>query len=72
MRYFLCRKSILSRLDCKPKSAQEISEDIGEPLESVEAQLARLDSENISEVKTDGEVTQWTVRKDIVTFSTIG
>ena len=59
----------MSLLDCKPKSAQEISENTGEPLETVEAQLTRLASENICEVESDDEVTQWAVRKDIETFA---
>ena len=69
MRDSVYRKIILSLLDCKPKSVQEISENIGEPLESVEAQLTRLASENICEAEGNDEVTQWAVRKDIATFA---
>ena len=65
----LRRKIILSLLDCKPKSAQEISKNTGESLETVEVQLTRLTSENICEAVSDDEVTQWAVNKDIETFA---
>ena len=63
------RKIILCLLDCVPKSAQEIVDNIGAPLETVEAQLTRLASENICEAQSDGEVIQWAARKDIATFA---
>lgn len=69
MRDSVCRKIILSLLDCKSKSAQVISENTGEALESVEAQLTRLVSDNICEVVSDDEISKWTVRKDIETFA---
>ena len=69
MRDSVCRKIILSLLDCIPKSVQEISENICEPSETVEVQLTRLASENICEAQSDNEVTQWTVKKDIETFA---
>lgn len=69
MRNSSFRKIILSLLDCKPKSAQDISENTGEPLETVEAQLTSLALDNICEVQSDGEVNQWAVRKDIATFT---
>ena len=52
-----------------PCAAQEISENTGEPLETVEVQLTKLASENICEAQSDDEVTQWAVRKDIETFA---
>ena len=63
------RRIILNLLDCVPKSAREISENIDEPLETVEAQLTGLASENICEELSDNEVNQWTVRKDIESFA---
>ena len=69
MRDSLCRKIILSLLDCESKSAQDIADNIGTPLETVEAQLTRLASENICEVVSDDEVSQWAVNKDIETFA---
>ena len=69
MRDSVCRKIILSLLDCKPKSAQEIFENTGEPLETVEGQLARLVSENICDAVSNDGVIQWTVKKDIETFA---
>ena len=69
MRNLRCRKTILSLLDCKPKSAQELSENIGKPLESVEAQLTSLASDNICAAQSDDEFSQWVVKKDIETFA---
>ena len=68
MRNSTCRKIILCLLDCVPKSAQGIADNTGESLETVEAQLARLVSENICEAERDDEVSKWTVRKDVATF----
>ena len=59
----------MNLLDCVPKSAREISENIDEPLETVEAQLTGLASENICEELSDNGVNQWTVRKDIESFA---
>lgn len=69
MKKSICRKIVLCLLDCVPKSAQEIAENIGTPLETVEAHLTRLASENISEAVGDDEIGKWTVRKDIETFA---
>lgn len=63
------RKIILCVLDCVPKSAQEIADNIGEPLENVEAQLARLVGEDICEEVCDDEVSLWIVKKEIETFA---
>ena len=62
------RKILLCLLDCIPKSAQEIADNIGAPLETVEAKLTRLASENICEAVNSDEDNQWAVRKDIETF----
>ena len=69
IRNLLSKKTILSLLDCEPKSAQEISENTGELLDTLEVQLTSLASENICETQSDNEVTQWTVKKDIETFA---
>ena len=63
------RKIILCLLDCVPKSAQEIADNIVAPLETVEAQLTRLASENICEAVNGDEGNQWAVRKNIDTFA---
>ena len=59
----------MSLLDCDPKSAREIAEEIGEPLESAEVQLTKLASENICEAVNNDEVSRWRVGKDIETFA---
>lgn len=69
MRNSLCRKIILSLLDCVPRSAREIADNIDESLPTVEAQLIKLASENICEAVNSDEDNQWAVRKDIVTFA---
>ena len=69
MKNSTCRKIILCLLDCVPKSAQGIVDNIGESLGTVEAQLARLVSENICEELSDDEVSQWIVKKEIETFA---
>ncbi len=69
MKNSTCRKIILHLLDCVPKSAREIADNIGESPGTVEAQLTRLASENICEAQSNDEVIQWAVRKDIATFA---
>ena len=65
----LIRKNIiLCLLDCESKSANEIADEIGESLASVEDQLTALISENICERQNKDDVSQYIVRKDIETF----
>ena len=63
------KKIILHLLDCAPKPAKEIADEIGEPLATVKDQLAVLASENICEKINQDEISQYVVRKDIETFA---
>ena len=63
------KKIVLSLLDNDSKSANEIANEIGESLPTVEEQLTILVSENICEKVNQDEVDQYVVRKDIETFA---
>ena len=66
----LIRKKVVLRLiDCSPKSANEIANQISEPLAAIEEQLTALVSENICEKMNGNEVSQYVVRKDIEAFA---
>ena len=66
----LIRKEIvLSLLDNDSKSANEIANEVGESLPTVEEQLTTLVSENICEKVNQDEEDQYVVRKDIETFA---
>ena len=63
------KKIVLCLLDCAPKSANEIADEIGESPAVVADQLTTLVSENICEKATQDEVGQYAVRKDIEAFA---
>ena len=63
------KKIILSLLDSDPKSANEIADEIGQPLVTVEHQLNLLDSAGICEKVSNGEMNQYVVKKGIETFA---
>lgn len=63
------KKIILHLLDCAPKPANEIANEIGELLAAIEEQLTALVSENICEKVDQDEVSQYVLRKDIETFA---
>ena len=63
------KKVILCLIDCDSKSANEIADEIGESLASVEDQLIALVSENICEKINQDEISQYVVKKDIETFA---
>ena len=63
------KKIILHLLDCTPKPANEIANEIGESLAAIEEQLTALVSENICERINRDEVSQYVLRKDIEAFS---
>ena len=63
------KKIVLSLLDSDPKSANEIANEIGESLATVEDQLTALLSENICDKVSQDEINQYVVRKDIETFA---
>ena len=66
----LIRKKVVLRLiDCSPKSANEIANQISEPLAAIEEQLTALVSDNICEKMNGNEVSQYVVRKDIEAFA---
>ena len=69
MNNLIRKKIILCLLDSDPKSADEIANEIGEPLEIVDNQLTRLVSENICEEVSQDDGNQYAVRKDIETFA---
>ena len=69
MENLIYKKVILCLLDCESKSANEIADEIGEPLVTVDYQLTLLVSENICEKITQDEVERYIVRKDIETFA---
>lgn len=62
------KKIVLSLLDNDSKSINEIGDEVGEPLPTVEGQLTTLVSENICEKVNEDEVDQYVVRKDIEAF----
>ena len=63
------KKVVLHLLDCKPKSANEITNEIDESLTIVESQLTILVLESICEKADQDEVSRYIVRKDIETFA---
>ena len=63
------KKIILHLLDCAPKPANEIADEIGELLAAIEEQLTALVSENICEKINRDEVSQYVLRKDIEAFA---
>ena len=63
------KKIVLSLLDSDPKSANEIANEIGESLATVEDQLTPLASENICEETSQNEASQYAIKKDIETFA---
>jgi tetratricopeptide (TPR) repeat protein len=63
------KKVVLYLIDCPPKSANEIANEIGESSAFVENQLTTLISEDICEEVSQDEVSQYVVRKDIGTFA---
>ena len=69
MENLIRKKIVLSLLDNDSKSANEIANEIGESLPTVEEQLTTLVSENICEKVNQDEEDQYVVRKDIETFA---
>ena len=65
----LCKKIILSLLNCVPKSAKDITSEINESLTAIQDNLAQLASENICEEVSANESSQWIIREDIETFA---
>ena len=63
------RKIVLCLLDCVFKSANEIANEIDEPLATVDNQLTALVSENICEEVNQDEISQYVIIKDIETFT---
>ena len=63
------KKIILHLLDCAPKPANEIADEIGTSLTIVEDQLTALVSENIFKKVSQDEANQYVVKKDIETFA---
>ena len=63
------KKIVLSLLDSDPKSANEIANEIGESLATVEDQLTPLASENICEETSQNEASRYAIKKDIETFA---
>ena len=63
------RKIILCLLDCVFKSANEIPNEIDEPLATVESRLIELVSENICEEVNQDGISQYVIIKDIETFT---
>ena len=66
---FIRKKIVLSLLDNDSKSANEIANEIGESLPTVEEQLTTLVSENICEKVNQDEVDHYVVKNDIKTFT---
>ena len=63
------KKIILHLLDCDSKSANEIADEIGEPLAVIEQQLTELVSGNTCKKINQNEINQYVVKKDIETFA---
>lgn len=63
------KKVVLCLIDCSPKSANEIANEISESLAAIEDQLTALVSENICEKVGQDEVSQYVPRKDIEAFA---
>ena len=66
---FIRKKIVLSLLDNDSKSANEIANEVGESLPTVEEQLTTLVSENICEKVNQDEVDHYVVKNDIKTFT---
>ncbi len=69
MNTLIRKKIILHLLDCDPKSANKVADEISESLASVEGQLTVLVSENICQKINQDESSQYVVKKDIETFA---
>ena len=65
----LFKKIILCLLDCVPKSTEDITSEINEPLTVIQDNLAQLASENFCEEVSIDEDSRWTIRQDIDTFA---
>jgi tetratricopeptide (TPR) repeat protein len=63
------KKVVLCLIDCDPKSANEIANEIGESLTIAENQLTALVSENICEKINQNQAERYTIKKDIETFA---
>ena len=64
----ICKKVVLWLIDCSPKSANEIANEIDVLLTTVEGQLTALVSEDICEKINQGKVSQYVLRTDIAAF----
>ena len=69
MNNLIRKKVILCLLDPDPKSVDEIANEIGESLETVENQLTGFVSENICDQVNQDEINPYVVRTDIETFA---
>ena len=69
MNNLIRKKVILCLLYSDPKSTDEIANEIGESLETVDDQLTGLVSESICEKVSQDEISQYVVRKDVATFA---
>lgn len=69
MNNLIRKKVILCLLDLDPKSADEITNEIGESSETVDNLLTALVSENICEKVNQDESSQYAVTKDIAPFA---
>ena len=65
----ICKKVLLCLLDCVPKSANEIADEIGESLATVAKQLTGLVSGSICEEVSQDGIGQYVIRTDIETFA---
>ena len=65
----ICKKVVLCLIDCDPKPANEIANEIGESLTIAENQLTALVSENICEKINQDEIGQYVVRTDTEIFA---
>ena len=69
MNTLIQKKIILHLLDCNPKPAKKVADEIDESLAIVDDQLAGLVSENICEKINQDEIDYYAVKKDIETFA---
>ena len=69
MNNLIRKKVILCLLDSDPKSADEIANEMGKSLETVEDQLTTFVSQDICEKVSQDETIQYTVKKDIAPFA---
>ena len=63
------KKVVLCLIDCDPKLANEIANEIGESLAAIEDRLTTLVSENICEEVSQNEASQYVIKNDIETFA---